>query len=211
VPPPGTAPISERIAREIAKRKRKIKIDIENATFLHYPKEEVLGVLKFWASSWARRRSRGATAELPDRDAELTHLIGEIVILGRLVSEPQRVQVIMTIFNEVSCLACPRSAAPYYVHSRRHTLRGRRMDDKFKIITSPLSRKFTREGITVEILIYRGENDRAWALEVVDPGGAATVWEDNFATEQDALNEVYQTIATEGIGSFLRDPDQKLH
>jgi hypothetical protein len=85
------------------------------------------------------------------------------------------------------------------------------MDDKFKIITSPLSRKFTWEGITVEILTYRGENDRAWALEVVDPGGAATVWEDNFATEQDALNEVYQTIATEGIGSFLRDPDQKLH
>jgi hypothetical protein len=73
------------------------------------------------------------------------------------------------------------------------------MDDKLKIITSPLSRKFTREGITVEILIYRGENDRAWALEV------------DFATEQDALNEVYQTIATEGIGSFLRDPDQKLH
>jgi hypothetical protein len=85
------------------------------------------------------------------------------------------------------------------------------MDDKFGIITSPLSRKFTREGITVEILIYRGENDRAWALEVVDPGGAATVWKDNFATEQDALNEVYQTIAAEGIGSFLRDPDQKLH
>lgn len=46
--PPGAAPFSERIAREIAKRKRKIKIDIENATFLYYPKEEVLGVLKFW-------------------------------------------------------------------------------------------------------------------------------------------------------------------
>jgi hypothetical protein len=36
------------VAREIAKRKRKIKADIENAAFLHYPKEEVLGVLKFW-------------------------------------------------------------------------------------------------------------------------------------------------------------------
>jgi hypothetical protein len=85
------------------------------------------------------------------------------------------------------------------------------MDHEYKIITSPLSRKFTREGITVEILIYRGANDRAWVLEVVVPGGAATVWEDNFATEQDALNEVYQTIAAEGIGSFVRDPDQKLH
>ncbi len=46
--PPGAAPFSERIAREIAKRKRKIKADIENAAFLHYPKEEVLDVLKFW-------------------------------------------------------------------------------------------------------------------------------------------------------------------
>jgi hypothetical protein len=46
--PPGTAPFTARIEREIARRKAKIKADIENATFLHYPKEEVLAVLKFW-------------------------------------------------------------------------------------------------------------------------------------------------------------------
>lgn len=101
------------------------------------------------------------------------------------------------------------------------------MDNEYKIINSPLSQKIVRDGTTIDvliyrgeheaawilevILIYRGENDRAWVLEVVVPGGAATVWEDNFATEQDALNEVYQTIASEGIGSFLREPDQKLH
>jgi hypothetical protein len=211
VPPPGTAPISERIAREIAKRKRKIKIDIENATFLHYPKEEVLGVLKFWASSWARRRSRGATAELPDRDAELTHLIGEIVILGRLVSEPQRVQVIITIFNEVSSRACPRSAAPYYVHIGYCTLRGRRMDDEYKIINSPQSQKITRDGTTIEVLIYRGEHEAAWILEVVDHAGGSTVWDETFQTEQAALNEVLRTIDEEGIACFLLDPVQKLH
>lgn len=85
------------------------------------------------------------------------------------------------------------------------------MADEYKIITSPLSRKFTRDGITIEILIYRIDADPAWQLEVVDAAGGSTVWEDLFATEQDALNEAFQTIASEGIASFRRDPEQKLH
>ena len=85
------------------------------------------------------------------------------------------------------------------------------MADEYKIITSPLSRKFTRDGITIEILIYRIDADPAWQLEVVDAAGGSTVWEDLFETEQDALNEAYQTIAAEGIASFRRDPEQKLH
>jgi hypothetical protein len=85
------------------------------------------------------------------------------------------------------------------------------MEDDYEIITSSLSRTFTRDGITIEILIYRVENDSAWQLEVVDPEGASTVWEDLFETEQDALNEAFQAIASEGITSFLRGPDQRLH
>jgi len=85
------------------------------------------------------------------------------------------------------------------------------MDEEYKIVTSRLSRKFSQDGVTIEILIYRLENDQAWQLEVVGPEGGSTVWEDLFATEQDALNEVFQTIAAEGISSFLRDPEQKLH
>lgn len=85
------------------------------------------------------------------------------------------------------------------------------MEDAYKVITSRLSRKFTRDGITIEILIYRIENDPAWQLEVVAPEGRSTVWEDLFATEQDALNEAFQTIASEGITSFLRAPEQRLH
>lgn len=46
--PPGTAPFGERIEGEIAKRKSKLKANLANAAFLHYPKEEVLSVLKFW-------------------------------------------------------------------------------------------------------------------------------------------------------------------
>lgn len=85
------------------------------------------------------------------------------------------------------------------------------MDDEYKIITSPLSRKITRDGMTIDVQIYRGENDPVWVLEVIDQEGASTVWEDTFQTEQDALNEVFQTIASEGIGCFLRDPIEKLH
>jgi hypothetical protein len=73
------------------------------------------------------------------------------------------------------------------------------MDDESKIITSPLSRKITREGATIEVLIYRGVHEAEWVLEVVDHLGGATVWKETFLTEQDALNEVFQTIASGGL------------
>jgi uncharacterized protein len=85
------------------------------------------------------------------------------------------------------------------------------MDDETKLIISRLSRTITRDGITVDVHIVQAEGDLEWALEVVDRDGACTVWEDTFATEQDALNEVFQAIAVDGMSSFLRQPDQKLH
>lgn len=85
------------------------------------------------------------------------------------------------------------------------------MDDETKLIISRLSRTITRDGVTVDVHIFRSEGDPEWTLEVVDHGGASTVWEDTFVTEQDALNEVFQTIAVEGMSGFLREPGQKLH
>jgi hypothetical protein len=46
--PPGTAPFSDRIERKITKRKAQIKASIQNADLVHYPRDEVLKVLKFW-------------------------------------------------------------------------------------------------------------------------------------------------------------------
>jgi uncharacterized protein len=85
------------------------------------------------------------------------------------------------------------------------------MDDEYKIITSQLSQKITRDGTTIEVLIYRGEHDATWILEVVDSAGGSTVWDETFATEQDALNEVLRTIDDEGIACFILDPIEKLH
>ena len=48
VHPLGMAPFTDRVKREIAKRKQKIKADIANSAFQYYPKEEVTDVLNFW-------------------------------------------------------------------------------------------------------------------------------------------------------------------
>ena len=85
------------------------------------------------------------------------------------------------------------------------------MDDEYKIINSPLSQKITRDETTIDVLIYRGEHETAWILEVVDHAGGSTVWDETFQTEQDALNEVLRTIDEEGISCFLLDPVPKLH
>jgi len=46
--PPGTAPFSSRVEREIAKRKQRIRASINDAKLSNYPREKVLRVLKFW-------------------------------------------------------------------------------------------------------------------------------------------------------------------
>jgi hypothetical protein len=78
----------------------------------------------------------------------------------------------------------------------------------YKLINSPLSRELTRDGMTIEIRIFGGRG----RVRLASGGGRPRrrVWDDIFATER-ALDEVYRTIATEGIASFLRDPNQRLH
>ena len=99
------------------------------------------------------------------------------------------------------------------VLQRHHSGRADKMiDDDIKIEASPLCQKLKRDGIEVDILIYRieGSND-GWNLEVVDKEDASTVWDELFETDQAALDEVMRTIEEEGISVFLRPPDDELH
>ncbi|MDR6302683.1 hypothetical protein GGQ85_000359 [Nitrobacter vulgaris] len=78
-------------------------------------------------------------------------------------------------------------------------------DEVPEIEKSPLSGVVTREGVTVRVEIYRlVEGDESWTLEVTDHEGGSTVWEDRFATDQDAYDEFYRVLETDGIGSFLK-------
>ena len=60
------------------------------------------------------------------------------------------------------------------------------MED-IQIIHSPLEQRVEADGRFVHIQIYRGE-DSGWILEVVDDLNNSTVWDDEFSTDQEALN-----------------------
>ena len=72
------------------------------------------------------------------------------------------------------------------------------------IIDSPLCRTIERDGITLRVEIYSGD-DSKWILEVVDQGGTSIVWDDKFTTDQAALDELMKTIELEGIRSIVED------
>ena len=85
------------------------------------------------------------------------------------------------------------------------------MDEEYRIIHSPLERRITERGVSIEVLIYRGEDDAGWILEVVDHAGGSTVWDEAFGSDRAALDEALRTIAREGISSFAEDEPQTLH
>jgi hypothetical protein len=85
-------------------------------------------------------------------------------------------------------------------------------DDGIEIEYSAQCRKFQRDGIEIEIHIFRLEgSDDGWSLEVVDEEDASTVWDELFSTDQLAFAEVMRTIEEEGITAFLRPPKDQLN
>ena len=76
-----------------------------------------------------------------------------------------------------------------------------------KIVMSPLTdRSFTRDGVTVEVHIYRLEHDEKSTIEVVDGENNSIVWDGEFDTDDDAPAEFIRTVETEGMDGILRDP-----
>ena len=71
------------------------------------------------------------------------------------------------------------------------------------IVTSSLSRRVTRNGVTVKVEIYRLEHDPAWSLEVVNPRNTSIVWETTFDTDDEANQAFEIALDEEGIESFL--------
>jgi hypothetical protein len=81
------------------------------------------------------------------------------------------------------------------------------IDDDPEIERSALSGTVTRDGVSVQVEIYRlAGSTEGWSLEVVDEEDASTVWDDLFATDQEAYAEFYRTLELEGIRSFAERP-----
>lgn len=70
-----------------------------------------------------------------------------------------------------------------------------------KLIESKLSGNITKDGITVELCIYRLENTD-WSLEVVNSNGTSIVWDDLFSSDHAAHDEFNKTITNEGMAAF---------
>ena len=86
------------------------------------------------------------------------------------------------------------------------------MEDDPEIEHSPLSADVKREGMTVQVCIYRIKGSReGWSLEVVDHEDGSTVWDELFDTDQAAFDEFLTTVEREGIGCFLRRPGERLN
>ena len=76
-----------------------------------------------------------------------------------------------------------------------------------ELIYSPLQQTYTIGDKSIDIHIYRLP-DTDWNLEVVDEHGNSTVWNDAFATDQLAFEEVMRAIAEDGIDALIGEPSQ---
>ncbi len=56
--------------------------------------------------------------------------------------------------------------------------------------------------VTVEVEITRLEGETGWSLEVVNAKNTSIVWDELFATDEDAYAEFERTVAEEGMRAF---------
>ncbi len=76
------------------------------------------------------------------------------------------------------------------------------MYDEHDLIYSPLQQRYTSEGQTVEVCIYRMP-DTGWTLEVVDQYGNSTVWDGEFDTDQEAFDLFLGELKEEGVEAMI--------
>jgi uncharacterized protein len=71
-------------------------------------------------------------------------------------------------------------------------------DDSYDFVHSPLERTLSGEGHTLRIDIYRGAHEPDWILEIEDETGTSTVFDEQFASDQAALDAALAKIEAEG-------------
>ena len=67
------------------------------------------------------------------------------------------------------------------------------------LVRSGLSGIVSKDDITVEVFIYRLENEPKWSLEVVNDACTSIVWDDLFDSDDEAYAEFQQTVEEEGM------------
>ncbi|WP_377278815.1 hypothetical protein [Rhizobium sp. R86522] len=78
------------------------------------------------------------------------------------------------------------------------------IDEKPNLVTSGKSRRIVIDGHSFSIDIFRLENDTTWTLEVVDHQNTSHVWDEQFASDEEARDVAVKTIEAEGALAFMR-------
>jgi len=78
------------------------------------------------------------------------------------------------------------------------------MYDEHGLIDSPLNRTYMTDGRSVEIHIYRTPHT-GWTLELVDDLNNSTVWDGEFATDQEALDTTTPRSTQKALKPSLQD------
>jgi len=81
-------------------------------------------------------------------------------------------------------------------------------DDDRGLIQSPLNQTVTRNGVTVEVHIYKGD-ESDWILEMVDAAGTSHVWDNEFETDQQAFDEAMRALDEEPLAFMEPSPASK--
>ncbi|GJE60737.1 hypothetical protein [Methylobacterium trifolii] len=77
---------------------------------------------------------------------------------------------------------------------------------------SPLSGPFTRDGVMVEVEIYRSEGSQdLWRLEIVDESVGCIAWTERFATDQEAYRAFTEAVEKGRVRLFVEAKADKVH
>ena len=82
------------------------------------------------------------------------------------------------------------------------------------LIYSDLNRCFIKDGVSVQVNIFRADTDTEWLLEVINASNTSICWDDPFETDEDALAEFMRVVETEGMVAFADKhavPFSRLH
>jgi hypothetical protein len=75
-----------------------------------------------------------------------------------------------------------------------------------KIPESEIIKEIERDGLKVKIEVYKvDQKGGGWILEIVDEGWNSTVWDSQFPSSEEAMDEGIKAIDEEGIQSFIVD------
>ncbi|XKH59925.1 hypothetical protein LG290_14930 [Halomonas sediminis] len=77
------------------------------------------------------------------------------------------------------------------------------MNSDKKLENSNLSQAIVQDAKSVNVTIYRSDEDAEWSLEIVDEYGNSEVWDNTFPTDRAALEEARTAIHEEGIEAFI--------